>query len=241
MKYFLEMYLSSFCVLDENQRAKCECRKGYAPFGSNGCADIDECSNGQNNCSNNADCINKNGHFDCRCQPGFIGDGINCEREITCSDLNCDSNAQCLMEGPNQAKCVCNQGFKGDGFTCQPMPTYLSFSGSSLEDEIIFDPSIYPAVINSVNDLGPKIEHTYMVENRGPQTARQLKIKISLPLKDTNDRNLTYFQEEPLVNIHAMSGGSNIQSCTSEKPNSINPRRLKRQGIVHYKNCLLTT
>ena len=38
---------------------------------------------------------------------------LKCQREITCSDLNCDSNADCFVDGPNQAKCICNQGFKG--------------------------------------------------------------------------------------------------------------------------------
>ena len=147
--------------MDENQEAKCECREGYAPYGSNGCADIDECSNGQDNCSNDAQCINKNGHFDCKCNEGFTGDGITCEKELTCEDLNCDPNAQCLIESQNQPKCICNQGYKGDGNTCQPLPTYLSFSGSSLEDEIILDSSIYPEIATSSDDLGPKVEHTY--------------------------------------------------------------------------------
>ena len=181
--------------MDENQRAKCECHDGYAPFGSNGCADIDECSNGQHNCSNDAQCINKNGHFECKCKPGFTGDGTNCAKKITCEDLNCDANAQCSMEGQNQAQCHCNQGFKGDGMTCQAIPTYLSFTGSSLEDEIILDTSRYPNDIATVNDLGPKIEHTYMVENSGPQIGRQLHMKISLPLQDKSGRDLIYIYE----------------------------------------------
>ena len=42
-------------------------------------ADMDECSYGLNNCTDNADCIDKEGGFDCQCSEGFIGNGfINC-------------------------------------------------------------------------------------------------------------------------------------------------------------------
>ena len=45
-------------------------------------ADMDECSYGLNNCTDNADCIDKEGGFDCQCSEGFIGNGfINCSSQ----------------------------------------------------------------------------------------------------------------------------------------------------------------
>ena len=40
--------------------------------------DIDECENGQDNCSVHAVCHNTPGSYDCDCKDGFIGDGIVC-------------------------------------------------------------------------------------------------------------------------------------------------------------------
>ena len=42
-------------------------------------ADVDECiPSGANNCSSNAECVNKPGSFDCNCRPGYTGNGVNC-------------------------------------------------------------------------------------------------------------------------------------------------------------------
>ena len=42
-------------------------------------SDIDECeSDDLNNCHENAQCTNTEGSFNCSCNPGYIGDGVNC-------------------------------------------------------------------------------------------------------------------------------------------------------------------
>jgi len=43
--------------------------------------DIDECSAGTDNCNANAICDNSLGGFNCQCDFGFSGNGINCEGE----------------------------------------------------------------------------------------------------------------------------------------------------------------
>ena len=40
--------------------------------------DIDECDLGVDNCSDNATCTDTVGSFNCNCNPGFEGDGVNC-------------------------------------------------------------------------------------------------------------------------------------------------------------------
>ena len=45
--------------------------------------DINECgSNDLNNCHENAQCINAEGSFNCSCNSGYTGDGVNCSSKI---------------------------------------------------------------------------------------------------------------------------------------------------------------
>ena len=41
-------------------------------------SDADECLNNSHNCSENANCTNIEGSFNCSCKPGYIGNGHNC-------------------------------------------------------------------------------------------------------------------------------------------------------------------
>lgn len=40
--------------------------------------DKDECEEGTHDCSANADCVNTEGSYSCKCLPGFTGDGKQC-------------------------------------------------------------------------------------------------------------------------------------------------------------------
>ena len=40
--------------------------------------DINECLTGSHDCSNNAECVNLDGTFQCKCNAGFTGDGHLC-------------------------------------------------------------------------------------------------------------------------------------------------------------------
>ena len=52
------------------------CNKGYQGNGKQ-CTDVDECTTGV--CSDNADCINTDGSYECGCSIGYSGDGTICE------------------------------------------------------------------------------------------------------------------------------------------------------------------
>ena len=41
-------------------------------------ADIDECLSCDDNCSDNANCTNTDGGYNCSCHIGYTGDGFNC-------------------------------------------------------------------------------------------------------------------------------------------------------------------
>ena len=45
--------------------------------------DIDECSVGTNNCHANAACLNTKGSFDCVCNIGYKGDGVDCISKLS--------------------------------------------------------------------------------------------------------------------------------------------------------------
>ena len=87
--------------------------------------DVDECMAGLDDCDANADCINLEGSYQCRCRDGFTGDGRVCllstpQRRNECADgtNTCSPNAVCtdLEEGYS---CQCRKGFSGDGNTCR--------------------------------------------------------------------------------------------------------------------------
>ena len=51
------------------------------------CADINECVDEVDNCSEDADCLNTIGSYDCSCVNGYEGDGIICTGYISASAL----------------------------------------------------------------------------------------------------------------------------------------------------------
>ena len=61
------------------------------------CTDIDECTDGTDNCDVNASCANTDGGFTCTCDNGYTSDGTACtdEDECTLGTDKCDDNATC--------------------------------------------------------------------------------------------------------------------------------------------------
>ena len=46
--------------------------------------DYDECAQGENDCNENADCIDNEGDYSCECRKGYVGDGQTCNRKFVC-------------------------------------------------------------------------------------------------------------------------------------------------------------
>ena len=55
-------------------------------------------NNENNECDENASCVNKPGSYDCRCNTGLEGDGFECQNVNECEAglTNCNEFAQCI-------------------------------------------------------------------------------------------------------------------------------------------------
>ena len=51
--------------------------------------DIDECIEETDNCDGNGICTNTDGSFTCLCEPGFSGDGVQCDGKILVIFMQC--------------------------------------------------------------------------------------------------------------------------------------------------------
>ena len=109
----------------------CTCIAGYFGDGFE-CLDSDECAEGPittaadiedptygvNNCHADAACINVVGDYNCTCNDGYVGNGVQCSDFDECADANdndCDVNAECdnIIGSYN---CTCLDGWTGSGF-----------------------------------------------------------------------------------------------------------------------------
>ena len=111
----------------------CACQAGFddtsaadgLDVGRN-CSDIDECADpALNDCgTDNAECINIDGGFNCTCSDGYEGDGKICENIDECTSVDfphdCHDNATCT-DNDGSFDCACKNGFNdvdGDGRNC---------------------------------------------------------------------------------------------------------------------------
>ncbi|KAJ8038778.1 IgGFc-binding protein [Holothuria leucospilota] len=102
----------------------CSCNSGYNLHPDMyQCIDIDECVLQTDDCSDQADCSNTPGSYNCTCQDGYFdvnGDGRVCQDIDECVSVPpvCDSRAECTNTNGSFI-CTCNTGFEGDGRTCE--------------------------------------------------------------------------------------------------------------------------
>ena len=76
-KFFIDLFeihfKYAFCV--DEECTDFVCKDGFERSGS-GCIDVDECQDFP--CHNDAKCNNLIGGHECRCKPGYSGDGLRC-------------------------------------------------------------------------------------------------------------------------------------------------------------------
>lgn len=114
----------SSCVVDSNI-PRCFCDRGFTTKYANSnaaqitCLDINECS-GHHRCHPNADCINTEGSYTCKCKPGYAGNGYFCQAQLSCdSGVGCDVNANCFINSTTSLPdCKCKDGYFGNGYYC---------------------------------------------------------------------------------------------------------------------------
>lgn len=110
------------CISIAGGVSYCACPKGFRTQTDGSCVDIDECTDGQQVCGNGAECINKNGGYECVCPQGYGGDpyhGLCSPPQRRCAaDKDCGSNEKCVQPGD----CVCPPPYfldTNDGNKCK--------------------------------------------------------------------------------------------------------------------------
>ncbi|XP_057336518.1 nidogen-like isoform X1 [Microplitis mediator] len=97
-----------------------------------------------NTCHPYAQCIfiKDTEEYECRCNPGYEGDGIECVKtDVSCLDIDiCDPNASCRPDEP-VAKCVCNPGYEGDGSTCTLIDECNDHSECDTDERCSYNPT----------------------------------------------------------------------------------------------------
>lgn len=99
--------------------------------------------------------------------------------DISCNQLECNDNAECVVDRYGQPTCQCIPGFKGDGNTCKIVPSEIRINGFSQPEEMLFD-NANPDENDARN---MEVNHFYQVSNLGPHTVGGLQVEVKWPLK----------------------------------------------------------
>lgn len=166
----LALWLSFIGVL-----SRPSCPKGFNLVKQT-CIDEDECAIDEDYpdlvgpCGENADCINTNGSFFCRCVDGFRSstnaETFSAETSATCKDINeclenpdsCGPDASCFNAIPHYS-CVCDEGFissngaerfyHNDGVTCRDINECEEEKVCGQNAKCINTPGSYHCVCNA--------------------------------------------------------------------------------------------
>ena len=74
--------------IDTSPGFYCTCHDGFDDQNNDGslCVDRNECTNGEHNCDEHAQCTNTDGSYTCTCNDGWEGDGFSCIDVDECQD-----------------------------------------------------------------------------------------------------------------------------------------------------------
>ena len=95
-------------------RSDCKCKAGFHRDKSKKCIDTNECEK-ENDCHQDARCLNTVGSYTCECETGFYGTGYSCLAG-ECSDASCPGNQTCIA--PTSTSCDCSKGLNKIGENC---------------------------------------------------------------------------------------------------------------------------
>jgi hypothetical protein len=114
---------------EDGLSAVCDC-EGTGYEGDVCSESIDACATEAANCSDHATCTNLPNGFECTCNAGYSGDGVECTDIDECVTDNggCAPTAACINL-PGSVLCKCPPGMEGDGMVCGPDPTTLTYKG----------------------------------------------------------------------------------------------------------------
>ncbi|XP_078357531.1 microfibril-associated glycoprotein 4-like isoform X1 [Oculina patagonica] len=107
----------------EHDTHQCVCEAGFT--GNNCEADVDECTQGIDECHVNATCNNTQGSYNCTCKDGFNGDGFTCQAvklNKSCAELlelgiNSSGVYTMIPDGGKPIQVLCDMTTDGGGWT----------------------------------------------------------------------------------------------------------------------------
>ncbi|KAK7489675.1 hypothetical protein BaRGS_00019070, partial [Batillaria attramentaria] len=124
-------HLHAECVLDDDNKPRCDCQAGYEGDGQM-CEEVDPCEKpDRGRCHAQATCSKIGpGAHKCECDRGWFGDGFTCHPVTPCtSEQDCHGNASCHNLRPGEYSCMCNKGFEGNGTLCLEVDACLKDNG----------------------------------------------------------------------------------------------------------------
>ncbi|KAK7791449.1 hypothetical protein R5R35_010931 [Gryllus longicercus] len=216
---------NSVCVWSiQFNHYQCVCKEGYyvlndechldATEGEEETEPQQEC---ENTCHENAHCAYDTFKkmFKCRCNLGYRGDGIHCEREVTPCNLvnNCKTGEECVYDKVVQGyKCKCKKSHRRMGNRCIPEETCL-------DDPSMCSPDA-TCVASSENHfqckcnegfVGNGVTCTPMLQEREnqflvTQGMAVLKITVSKEKNESRPIVMKLFQEAVGIDVDCLRG-----------------------------------
>jgi hypothetical protein len=207
---------------------RCKCQNGWT---NRRCDyDINECAAFTHNCHGNANCINADGSFACKCKDGFSGDGTtDCTDIDDCASGPCD-HGTCSDDGAHMYKCTCVIGWTDTNCDFDVNECYLNKHNCHVDARCVNAPgSFYCRCLSGYEGDGYSLEHIHndytardmfmqRVENPGYDEAGDAdalnnpKYIFNLG-RDIMDEDREHVGAEEVIGMHA-KGCIDLDDCS---------------------------